>query len=136
MKQTILNQTTNIFTGILLTILGILFFISYEYIWNIIYYIAIITMAFFNISHILNIFKHQQKLNILFLIFDIIILLAIVISKQNFETMIHIIIAYWILLRAIVKLIDGYRCKIDMIHGTITNFLSAMINIIIFIILS
>lgn len=136
MKQTILNQTTNIFTGILLTILGILFFISYEYIWNIIYYIAIITMVFFNISHILNIFKHQQKLNILFLIFDIIILLAIVINKQNFETMIHIIIAYWILLRAIVKLIDGYRCKIDMIHGTITNFLSAVINIIIFIILS
>lgn len=136
MKRNILNSTTNIFTGILLIILGILFFISYEYIWTIIYFITILTFIFLNISHLTNIIKKNKKHNnFLLLLVNIVILLSIIFNHHNFETMIHLIIAYWILLHAIVQIIDGYRCKIDMIHGTINRFLAALINIIFFIIL-
>lgn len=133
MVKKIFNTYSNILSSILLIIMGILFFFRGNHVLLAINIINIVYLSIKVISNIYALFFSKEKTmdKIISLLTTSILLLIV---AFRFNWVIEVIIAFigwFIIINAIIHIIDAYRCRKDMIHGTLNYTLKAIIEVIL-----
>ncbi|MCI5774810.1 MAG: hypothetical protein MR210_09625 [Erysipelotrichaceae bacterium] len=133
MKKNIFENYTSITTSIIAIILGCLFLLRHESVYYLIKIGFILFALSLSLNQLLNIItkKRYDIQNILLLGADIFFLSNAIYHFERIIQLINMIMGSWLIIKAIVNVIDAYRCKIDMTHGTLNYSLKAIFHTII-----
>lgn len=133
MIKKIFNTYSNILSSILLIIMGILFFFRGKHVLLAINIINIIYLSIKVISNIYALFFSKEKtIDKVISLLTTSILLLIVAFRFNWVIEIIItFIGWFIIINAIIHIIDAYRCRKDMIHGTLNYTVKALTEVIL-----
>ena len=133
MNNNIFEKCSSITSSIIAIILGCLFLFRNESLYLLINILLIIFFISLNLNHLFKIIKDKKHIlnNLISLLIDLFFLLLIILFFTQISYLINMIMGTWLLLRCIIHFIDSYRCKIDMIHGTLNNSLKGLIDLIL-----
>lgn len=133
MRKNIFENYSSIATSIIAIILGCLFLLRHESLYFLIRIGFILFAILLNLNFLCKIIakKHIDPPGIILLIANLFLLVNTIYHFERIIQLINMIMGIWLLFKATFHLIDSYRCKIDMIHGSINNAIKGLIDLII-----
>lgn len=128
-KSEYLRIFQDIVVNLFFLIIGILFFVEYESVWVLIYILTVITLTLLGISQVVEIVKNKTKKKLkdyLPLLSSFGFAIFIALFPINFFRFVHIVFGWYILINAIIQMIDYYVYRRDSLKGASLRFFESI----------
>lgn len=129
------SESKRIFGDIIINLfflsIGILFFVRYEAVWFIIYILTVCALTLLALSQIAQLLKHKKPRvfkEYIPLLSSIGFALFIVLFPLNFSRFLHIVFGWYILINALIQMIDYYVYRRDSLKGASMLFIKSCIG--------
>lgn len=134
MKSEYLRLIQDIVVNLFFLSIGVLFFVRYETVWIIIYILTVITLTLLGLSQLIEIIRSKtpKKLkDYLPVLSSFGFTIFIGLFPVNFFRFVHIVFGWYILINAVIQMIDYYVYRRDSLKGASLLFIKSCIGFVV-----